>query len=139
MDKNKTEKPKNKCGRSKLIVLTQAKRGSGKMSQSHRSLQPEVQLHRARILKKNPDIVTRTFDKETILMPLYKTSEDIDCIYTLDEIGARIWELIDGKRTLGKIQKILLREFEVTEDLLDKELPEFFKDLYQIKAVVCKN
>ena len=91
------------------------------------------------ILEKNPDIVTRIFDKETILILLYKTSEEIDCIYTLDEIGSRIWELIDGKRTLAKIKQKLLEEFEVTEDILDKALLEFFKDLGQIKAVACKN
>lgn len=87
------------------------------------------------VLKKNPDIVSRTIEDETILMPIYKTSDEISCIYTLNEIGARIWELIDGKRSLCKIKKTLLGEFDVTEKELSKKLGKFLKDLKEIKAI----
>lgn len=87
------------------------------------------------VLKKNPDIVTRTIEDETILMPIYKTSDEINCIYTLNDVGARIWELIDGKRNLGKIKKTLLEEFAASEKELEKELNKFLKDLKEIKAV----
>ncbi|MCJ7563285.1 MAG: PqqD family protein, partial [Candidatus Aminicenantes bacterium] len=78
-----------------------------------------------KIFKKNSKIVVRKIEDETILMPLYSTSEEIDCIYTLNDAAARIWELVDGKRTLGKIKKIFLDEFDVTEE----ELADFLKDL----------
>jgi len=84
-----------------------------------------------KIFKKNPKIVVRKIEDETILMPLYSTSEEIDCIYTLNDAAARIWELIDGKRTLGKIKKIFLDEFAVTEE----ELADFLKDLEEIRAI----
>ena len=87
------------------------------------------------VLKKNNDIVSRTIDDETILMPVYKTSDEINCIYTLNEAGARIWKLIDGKRSLGKIKKALLEEYEVKEKELNEELDKFLKDLKEIKAV----
>jgi hypothetical protein len=87
------------------------------------------------VLKKNPDIVCRTIEDETILMPIYKTSDEINCIYTLNDVAARIWELINGKRSLGKIKKTLLGEFKATEGELDKKLDKFLKDLKQIKAI----
>ncbi len=87
------------------------------------------------VLKKNPNIVSRTIEDETILMPIYKTSDEINCIYTLNKVAARIWELIDGKRSLEKIKKTLLQEFDTTEKKLDKELTKFLKDLKEIKAV----
>lgn len=87
------------------------------------------------VLKKNPNIVTRIIEDEVILMPLYKTSKEIDCIYTLNDVGARIWALIDKKKTLGEIKKILLKEFDATEKDIDKKLTEFLKDLVEIKAV----
>jgi len=87
------------------------------------------------VLKKNPNIVSRTIEDETILMPIYKTSDEINCIYTLNKVAARIWELIDGKRNLAKIKKTLLQEFDTTEKELDKELTKFLKDLKEIKAV----
>jgi hypothetical protein len=90
------------------------------------------------ILKKNPDIVSRTIEEETILMPLYKTSDEINCIYTLNDVAARIWELIDGRRNLAQIKKKLLEEFEASEKEMDKELNKFFEDLQKIKAIKLK-
>jgi len=87
------------------------------------------------VLKKNPDIVSRTIEDETILMPIYKTSDEINCIYTLNDCAARIWQLIDGKKNLGKIKKMLLGEFDTDEKELDKELDKFLKDLKEIKAI----
>jgi len=87
------------------------------------------------VLKKNPDIVSRTIEDETILMPIYKTSDEINCIYTLNDVAARIWELIDGKKNLSKIKKILSEEFDATEKELNKELDKFLKDLKEIKAI----
>jgi Coenzyme PQQ synthesis protein D (PqqD) len=84
-----------------------------------------------KIFKKNPKIVVRKIEDETILMPLYTTSKEIDYIYTLNDAAARIWKLIDGKRTLGKIKKIFLDEFDVTEE----ELADFLKDLEEIRAI----
>lgn len=84
-----------------------------------------------KIFKKNHKIVVRKIEDETILMPLYSTSKEIDCIYTLNDAAARIWKLIDGKRTLGKIKKIFLDEFDVTEE----ELADFLKDLEEIRAI----
>jgi len=89
----------------------------------------------AKVFKKNPDMVSRTIEDETILMPIYKTSDEINCIYTLNDVAARIWGLIDGKRNLGRIKKMLLAEFDVTEKELNKELYKFLKDLKEIKAV----
>lgn len=88
------------------------------------------------VLKKNPDMVTRVIDDETILLPIYKTSEEINCIYTLNKVGSRLWELIDGKRTLGQIKKKVLEEFDTTPEEVDKEIQKFLKDLKEIKAVV---
>lgn len=87
------------------------------------------------ILKKNPDMVSRTIEDETILMPIYKTSEEINCIYTLNDVAARVWELINGKRSLATIKKTLLEEFDVTQKELDKELDKLLKDLKEIKAI----
>ena len=88
------------------------------------------------VLRKNKDMVTRVIDDETILLPIYKTSEEINCIYTLNKVASRIWELIDGKRTLAEIKKQVLKEFDTTAEEVDKEMEKLLKDLKEIKAVV---
>lgn len=93
-------------------------------------------MQETKILHKNKDMVTRVIDDETILLPIYKTSEEINCIYTLNKVASRVWELIDGKRKLGAIKKQLLKEFDVTAEEVDKEMQKFLKDLKEIKALI---
>lgn len=57
------------------------------------------------VLKKNSNMVTRVIDDETILMPIYKTSDEINCIYTLNDAASKVWNLINGKRTLTEIKE----------------------------------
>jgi len=86
-------------------------------------------------LRKNPNMVTRVIEDETILLPIYKTSDEINCIYTLNKPASRVWELINGKRTLAQIKKEVLNEFDATEAEVDKEMEGLFKDLKEIEAV----
>lgn len=92
-------------------------------------------MENKKVLKKSSNMVTRKIDDETILLPLYRTSGEIDCIFTLDEISSRIWELIDGRKNLGRIKAMLLNEFDVSEKKLNKDLAIFLNDLIKIKAV----
>jgi len=88
------------------------------------------------VLKKNPNMVTRVIDGEAILMPVYKSSDEINCIYTLDKAASRVWNLIDGKKAYSKIKAEILKEFDVTDKDFDKEMAGFLKDLKEIKAVI---
>jgi hypothetical protein len=88
------------------------------------------------VLQKNPDMVTRVIDKETILLPVYKSSEEINCIYTLDHAASRIWQLIDGKKTVAKIKETVLNEFDTTPGTADKEIQKLLKDFKAIKAII---
>jgi len=86
-------------------------------------------------LRKNPDMVSRVIDDETILLPLYKSSDEINCIYTLNKAASAVWNLIDGKKTLVEIKKQVLKKFDTTPKETDKEMQKFLKDLKEIKAV----
>jgi hypothetical protein len=80
-------------------------------------------------------MVTRVIEGETILLPIYRTSDEINCIYTLNKVGSKIWGLIDGKKTLSAIKNKILKDFDTTPREVDKEMKKFLKDLKEIKAV----
>ncbi|MCD6134701.1 MAG: PqqD family protein [Candidatus Omnitrophica bacterium] len=88
------------------------------------------------VLKRNPDFVMRVIEDETILIPIYKTSEEADYIYTLNKVGQTVWNLIDGKKTLDEIKKEILKRFGATPEEVEKELLQFLNDLKEIKALV---
>jgi len=81
-------------------------------------------------------MVTRVIDDEAILLPIYKTSDDINCIYTLNKAASEVWDLIDGKKSLGRIKKIILEKFDATPEEIGKEMNALLKDMKNIKALV---
>lgn len=92
-------------------------------------------MQNSKILKKNADIVNRVIEDETILMPIYKTSDEINCIYTLNKSAAFVWDAIDGKRSIAEIKKMVAEKFDTTPGEIDKEMTALFNDLKEIKAV----
>lgn len=87
-------------------------------------------------LRRNKNMVTRVIEDEVILMPIYKTSDEINCIYTLNKVASVVWDMIDGKTTLAGIKKQILEKFDATPDEVDKEMKNLLKDLKEIKAIV---
>ncbi len=88
------------------------------------------------VLKKNKDMVHRVIGGETILLPVYKSSEEINCIYTLNPAAAWVWNNIDGKKTLGFIKKKAQSEFESKAEEISGKMDNLITELKGIKAVV---
>ena len=84
---------------------------------------------------KNQEMVTRVIDDETILLPIYKTSDEINCIYTLNKAASRVWQMCDENKTITQIKKEILSEFDVTKEEVDEKIKELFKDFKEIKAI----
>jgi len=49
------------------------------------------------VIRKNTNVVSRVIGDETVLLPIYKTSDEINCIYTLNKAASRLREMFDGK------------------------------------------
>ena len=87
------------------------------------------------VFKKNPDMVNRQIDKETILVPVFKTSDEINCIYTLNEAASVVWDMIDAKKTVDVIKKQVLKKFDTSAEEAQKKIEEILKDLKEIRAI----
>jgi hypothetical protein len=84
---------------------------------------------------KDPSIVFRKVAGEFILVPIKQKASDVESIYTMNDVASRIWELIDGKRSLKDIKTILIKEFEVSPEEAEKDLVDFSRQLEKIGAV----
>jgi hypothetical protein len=81
------------------------------------------------------DIVSRKIADDVILVPIRQKAEDVDSIYTLNEVGSRIWDAIDGKRRIDEIRDIIVSEFEVGTQKAEKDVVEFLKRLEQVGVI----
>jgi hypothetical protein len=89
-----------------------------------------------KIYKKSGSVVSRKIANEFILIPIRQNVADLESIYTLNEVGGRIWELMDGKMTMRQIKKKIVEEFEVTAYEAEKDIAEYLQELEKIKAVI---
>lgn len=88
-----------------------------------------------RIYNKNPDVVYRVIAGEAILLPISKETQIAGRLFSLNETGAFIWELIDGERNLAIILEEILEEHEVEEDTALKDLISLVDELDELGAI----
>lgn len=89
-----------------------------------------------KVFRKNPNMVTRVIGDDTVLVPVYKSSDEISCIYTFNKPAGRVWELFDGKRSVEDVKKLILKEFDTTDSDMEKRMGLMLKDLREIKALL---
>src|SRR5437773_10743843 len=87
------------------------------------------------VLQKNPSFVSRKIVDEVILVPISHKVGEIDCLYALNEVGARIWDLIDGDRSLQELRDAIVAEFEVSETEAQEDLAVPIEQLKETGAI----
>ena len=84
---------------------------------------------------KDADLVTRCVAGETIIVPIKNKVGDLGSIYTLNEIGTMIWELIDGKKSVSKIVEAVHNTYEVKLEEAEKDTIDFLNSLAQADLI----
>jgi len=84
---------------------------------------------------RNANFVFRRIENETILVPIKDNVGDMGSIYNLNEIGALIWEQLDGERNLEAVKDKITEEYEVLPQDAAADLKAFMTDLVEIEAV----
>jgi hypothetical protein len=84
--------------------------------------------------KKN-DFVTRCITDETIIVPVRGGVGDLNSIYTLNEMGTRIWELMNDQTDIDKMAEIISSEYEVSIEQAKKDIAEFLSSLESVGLI----
>ena len=62
----------------------------------------------------SPDAVARQVGDETVILHLGSGA-----YFGLDDVGARIWQLLEVGRSVGEICNVILEEYEVSREDLE--------------------
>jgi hypothetical protein len=84
---------------------------------------------------KNESFVFRRIENETILVPIKDNVGDMGSIYSLNEIGAFIWEQLDGIQNLKTLKDKILDIYKTSPQEAEADLRSFVADLVEIDAV----
>ena len=74
-------------------------------------------------------VVVRRINDECLLIPLTDDIADMDSLYRLNETGAFIWELVDGRRDIKEITSRVAEEFDVDQREAEKDILLFLVDV----------
>ena len=76
------------------------------------------------IITLSPDVISQEVSGETVLLDL--NSENY---FGLDEVGTRVWQLIESCGNLQQVYDTMLAEFAVEPDQLEDDLEQLLADI----------
>lgn len=77
-----------------------------------------------------PTVVGRIVDQEAVLV-LPEQGQ----VKVLNPVGARIWSLVDGVRTIREIAAMISQEYEVESIQAEEDTIQFIRDLQERKVL----
>ncbi|NLG41039.1 MAG: PqqD family protein [Chloroflexi bacterium] len=86
-------------------------------------------------IKRNDDFIFRKIVNEMILVPVKHDVADMEHIFTLNEVGAFVWEKLSKSSTIEELQQDILDEFEVDPAMAQQDLQVFLEDLEAFQAL----
>jgi len=87
------------------------------------------------VFKRSDEVVCRAVGRESILVPIRNNVGNLDFVYTLSPVAARIWALIDGARTADAIADLIAAEYEVDRATAMADLAELAGDLASVSLL----
>ena len=81
------------------------------------------------IYRRSADVVCRQVGAESILVPIRQNVGNLDYVYTLNPVAARVWALLDGARTIDAVVSALCEEFDVDRGTALSDVSTLVTDL----------
>jgi hypothetical protein len=83
-----------------------------------------MQIHNDLKVTISPEVLFQEVSGETVLLDL--SSENY---FGLDEIGTRIWEMLNGGASVGEVVDALLEEYDTDRKVLECDVAELLEKL----------
>jgi len=93
-------------------------------------------LNKDSICEPTENVIAREIEGEILIIPIVDGMvEGDDAIYTLNATAHAIWNLLDGKNTLGEVVEILSKSIESEGEEIEKDLYGFVEELIELNIL----
>ncbi len=83
------------------------------------------------------DVVAREIEGELIIVPLVAGIGDMeDELFTLNDTGKAIWDLLDGRRNLSEVTALLTDNFELFANEIEQDVFGLVEELKKRRMLV---
>lgn len=86
-------------------------------------------------IERNPNYIFRMILDEALLVPIRQNIADMNALYTLNDVGAFIWQQLEQPHTLDELHNRLLAEYETDPETLNQDLYTYVMDMVSIDAM----
>ena len=93
-----------------------------------------VEISPQAIISPMPEQISSELNGEAVILDLSS-----GVYYGLNEVGARIWQIIQEPCSLEKIQNVLIEEYDVEPDLCKQEILKLLLELKNAKLIEVKD
>ena len=83
------------------------------------------------VVAKTPDSVSKIIGQEAVII-LPAAGE----VKVLNEVGSRLWELVDGKRTIAELAAQICDEYAVNPQQAEDDALDFIQRMVERKLLV---
>ena len=87
------------------------------------------------VFARSERIVGRRLADEYVLVPIVGHGAEVDSIFSLNAVGALIWDKLDGTHTGEAVVQAIVERFDVTSDRAASDYQEFVEKLTSIEAI----
>jgi hypothetical protein len=94
-----------------------------------------TQLDGTSVFRKTKDVVCRSVGAESILVPIRNNVGNLDFVYTLSPVAARIWALLDGAKTADEIIEAICAEYDVDRETAQADMAALISDLAGVSLI----
>jgi hypothetical protein len=93
-------------------------------------MENQVSINLKSIVVQSNDQVSAKIDEEAVMMSIEQGK-----YYGLDEIGTRIWKLLEQPQSVSEILKTLMKEYEVDNETCEKDVLNLLNGLFKEKLI----
>lgn len=87
-------------------------------------------------MKLKDGFVLRSVGGHSIVVPVGAQTIDFNCMITLNETGAFLWQQLQSERTAQELTEALLVEYEVESAVAEADVARFVEKLQQAELLV---
>jgi Coenzyme PQQ synthesis protein D (PqqD) len=84
---------------------------------------------------RDPEVVVRKIQGELIIVPIRRGVGDLNSLYTLNAVGAVLWDFMNEGHTLAEMVRRICEEFEVTASQARADIETFLDSLMEEKLI----
>ena len=85
--------------------------------------------------QRNEDFIFRKIVEEMILVPIKQNVAEMEAVFTLNEVGAFLWEQLGQPRSLSELHNAVLDEFEADPAIVLEDIEAFLNEAEAFGAV----